>query len=45
MKAPSISSKEWVEPPSTRVSMRIHAISYMNEEAPVTSARRRGEGG
>ena len=38
MKANSISSKAWVELPSTRLSMRIQPISYMKDETPVKAA-------
>ena len=38
MKALSISSNERVALPSTRLSMRIQAISYRNEAAPVIPA-------
>ena len=38
MNALSISSKACVEDPSTSASMRIHATSYMNDDAPVTNA-------
>ena len=38
MNALSMSSKEWVELPSTRLSIRIQPSSYMNEAAPVRQA-------
>ncbi len=38
MNALSMSSNEWVELPSTRLSMRIHPSSYMNDAAPVRNA-------
>ena len=38
MKALSMSSNECVELPSTRLSMRIQPISYMNDAAPVRKA-------
>ena len=38
MNAASMSSKECVELPSTRLSIRIHAISYRNATNPVTNA-------
>jgi hypothetical protein len=38
MNALNINSKECVELPSTRLSMRIQPNSYMNEAAPVRKA-------
>ena len=41
MNALSISSNECVVPPSTRLSIRIQPISYMNDDAPVTAAAKK----
>ena len=38
MNALSINSNEWVELPSTKLSIRIQPSSYMNEAAPVRQA-------
>ena len=37
MKLASISSNACVDAPSTRLSMRIQKISYMNDDSPVSA--------